>query len=197
MGSFPRHPLLQDRFASLGNGGAVIVCGGMGVGQADTKVRAQAYVCIVRQLRSVAPRTWRLSVRCRDRGRSVAMPAGSAEGFRRKCGEVAHVRPLCSHIYSHTKSETSWYFTARYWTSSGRSLNIQACAHDICETLLDVTGHESGGEGGIRTREKQGPYAISSRARSSTPAPLRGGWSVGGPVIPPAWWTLAGTTTVR
>ena len=31
----------------------------------------------------------------------------------------------------------------------------------------------SGGEGGIRTREKQGLYAISSRARSSTPAPLQ------------------------
>ena len=30
-----------------------------------------------------------------------------------------------------------------------------------------------GGEGGIRTREKQGLYAISSRARSSTPAPLQ------------------------
>ena len=31
-----------------------------------------------------------------------------------------------------------------------------------------------GGEGGIRTREGQGPYTLSRRACSATPAPLRG-----------------------
>ena len=59
------------------------------------------------------------------------------------------------------------------------------------------SGGSSGGEGGIRTREKQGPYAISSRARSSTPAPLRCGWSAGELVTVPAWWTLARETIVR
>ena len=47
----------------------------------------------------------------------------------------------------------------------------------LLETLGDGMKKDSGGEGGIRTHERaSAPYAISSRACSATPAPLRDPW---------------------
>ncbi len=101
---------------------------------------------------------------------AVAVPAGAFAG-----SAVSLPISAPSHIFSHTVCGTCWHFTMPNGKVQGANIseaNTTLGKMRLYWTVWEVKAAE---RAGFEPARNLRPYAISSRARSSTPAPLRAG----------------------
>ncbi len=86
------------------------------------------------------------------------MPSGPAESLDRECCELSHRShiPTFPHVSPHGERDVVAFYEG--WRENSRGLyHIIRYKCDLDETYWDNVGKCSGGEGGIRTREKLAP----------------------------------------